>query len=174
MEVFLIRHTRPEIGKGFIYGRTDVELADTFGKEKEELLKVLPHRFDRVYSSPSLRCARLAAVLSPQFITDERLFELHFGSWEGQTWDTIDQTESHFWMADYVNRSTPGGESYKQMQERVNSFLKELKSLNLDRVAVVTHAGVIRILLAADQVLPLTSSFDLKVEYGQVFRLNYS
>jgi alpha-ribazole phosphatase len=172
MEIYLIRHTFPLVAPGFIYGRTEVELCDSFAEETEIIQQKLPTNLDQVYSSPSQRCTQLAAILSTDYQIDHRLSEFHFGDWEGQTWDTIDQRESRVWMEDFVNVCTPNGENMLQMQARVMAFWQEMIQTSAEKLAVVTHGGVIRLLLAADQNLPLRSCFDIKVGYGDVFKLH--
>jgi alpha-ribazole phosphatase len=169
MEIFLIRHTAPAVSKGTIYGRTDVPLASTFQEEKDSLLRKLPTAIPIVYSSPSSRCMRLAGCLSKNYITDERLYEVNFGLWEGRTWDTVDQEALASWMEDYVHVCPPEGESMIQMQARVMGFWNELLQRPQDKTAVVTHGGVIRIILATLQSIPLIDSFNLKIDYGDVF-----
>jgi alpha-ribazole phosphatase len=171
MEVYLIRHTTPAVAKGTIYGRTDVPLADTFYQEKDVMLKRLPAAFDAVYTSPSTRCTLLAAHLAPAFKTDERLYELHFGLWEGKTWDSIDRKVLEPWMQDYVRVCPPQGESMMQMNKRVLDFWQELRQQPHQRIAIVTHGGVIRLILAAVHHFPLTSCFDIAVSYGGIFHL---
>lgn len=171
MEVYLIRHTTPEVAPGFIYGRTDVGLRESFLSEVKPIIGNLPSRLDAVYASPSTRCVQLAKQLTTEFTIDDRLYELDFGDWEGKTWDTIDQLESAAWMEDFVHVTTPNGESMVQMNERVTNFWKELVQKAYSTVAVVTHGGVIRLLLAADQQLPLASAFTINVDYGAVIRL---
>ncbi len=151
-----------------IYGRMDVALSDTFIEEREKILKKLPLEVDAVYSSPSTRCTQLAAHISKSYSTDERLYEVSFGRWEGKTWDTVDQKELDPWMQDYVYSCPPQGESLLQMQERVMDFWNQLLQLLPSNAAVVTHAGVIRIILAAHMNINLRSIFDIKVNFSDV------
>ncbi|MFT2011097.1 histidine phosphatase family protein [Pontibacter sp. 13R65] len=146
----------------------DVPLADTFIEEREKILKKLPSELGVIYSSPSTRCTLLAAHISKSYKTDERLCEVNFGRWEGKTWDTLDREESHAWMQDFVHVCPPEGESMFQMQQRVMLFWRELLRLSTDSAAVVTHGGVIRIILAALQPVPLNSSFEIKVSLSDV------
>lgn len=171
MEVLLIRHTRPDISPGLIYGRLDVPLASSFVEEREAILKLLPERMINVYSSPSQRCTQLAAHLSSFFITDEDLCEMSFGAWEGYTWETINREESEFWLEDFVNRCPPDGESLKDMQTRVTRFWNKLLQSDAEHVVIVTHAGVIRLILAQINRLSLDSFFDINVQYGEVIRV---
>lgn len=174
MEVYLIRHTQPVVEKGLIYGRTDVPLADSFSIEKDNILKQLPEAFDIVYSSPSLRCTRLAQTISAQYLKDESLYELNFGEWEGQSWDTINRQESETWMNDFVNLSPPKGETMKEMESRVMNFWNRLLKQPFQNAAIVTHGGVIRILLAHHRSIELKDSFTIPVAMGEVFKLPVS
>ena len=174
MEIYLIRHTAPLITKGMIYGRTNVPLAESFEDEKQRVLSQLPALLDAVYSSPSIRCTQLAAALSTNYLVDEALYELNFGDWEGETWDTIDRAASETWMNDFVNLAPPNGETMLEMETRVLKFWDNLLQSRLAHVALVTHAGVIRILLAKQQSIALKDSFSIQVGMAKVFRLSVS
>jgi alpha-ribazole phosphatase len=174
MEIYLIRHTRPLIEKGLIYGRREVPLADTFQEEQQEILRQLPADLDAVYSSPSLRCTTLAQSITDFYQTDNALYEMNFGDWEGKTWETINREDSETWMNDFVNLSPPNGESLLAMQERVMPFWSQVTSLSYKQVAVITHGGVIRIILAAHRKLALKDAFTIQVGYAEVFRLTVS
>jgi len=169
LEIYLIRHTTPAIPKGFIYGRTDVPLTDTFSQEIDVIRQKLPPDLGTVYASPSTRCTRLAEQLAINYKTDERLYEVNFGKWEGKTWDTIDLEALSTWMKDYVNISPPEGESMVQMQQRVLGFWQELLLQPSKKIVVITHGGVIRLILAKINNIPLQSAFEIKVGYGDIF-----
>ena len=151
-----------------IYGRTDVGLANTFLEEKDTALSKLPSEIDAVYSSPSTRCTQLASYISKDHLTDARLYEVNFGQWEGKTWDSVDKETLDPWMQDFVNVCPPAGESMIQMQDRVMHFWKELLQCSYAKAALVTHGGVIRIILATIQGIPLKESFDIKVKFSDV------
>jgi alpha-ribazole phosphatase len=174
MEIFLIRHTTPMITEGLIYGRLDVPLTASFLEESVLVVKQLPETFDAVYSSPSSRCTSLATLISPSYQTDEALYEFNFGDWEGSTWDAVAGPLCDEWMSDFVNSATPNGESMLQMQGRVLQFFKSLLSRPVEKVAVVTHGGVIRILLAHYRSILLKDSFAIKIEMGEVVKLQVS
>lgn len=171
MEVCLIRHTTPVFEPGLIYGRKELVLHEDFPTELEAVRLQLEEDFDLIYSSPALRCTELARALSPAFVPDNRLQELDFGEWEGRTWDTIDQQALQAWMDDYVHVCTPGGESMMQMYARVTEFWTELGQSGHRKAAIVTHAGVIRLVLAIVNQIALTDIFDIKIAYGEVVRV---
>jgi alpha-ribazole phosphatase len=65
MALILLRHTTPRVSPGTCYGRTDLDVADSFEAEAETALAALP-RFDRIISSPLVRCHKLAGFISEQ------------------------------------------------------------------------------------------------------------
>src|ERR1700752_143379 len=93
MEVYLIRHTTPQIEKGICYGQSDIPLADTFNTESKELLDYLSISFDAVFSSPLGRCTQLARLINceQEIIYDDRLKDMNFGNWEMTKWNEINQ-----------------------------------------------------------------------------------
>lgn len=172
MEIYLIRHTTPSLSPGLIYGRLDVGLSDTFESEVTVIKEKLPKHFDHVYTSPSTRCVLLAQKINASFSKDDRLTEFNFGDWEGETWDSVNQRDLHTWMDDFVNGVVPGGESMIQMSERVLAFWTELNQQSYQKIAIVTHGGVIRLILAHVRQLALADAFDIKTTYGEVVKLN--
>jgi len=80
-----------------------------------------------------------------QPLFDERLAEMNFGDWEGQAWDDIPRTQLDAWAADVAGYAPPGGESPLSLQRRALDFVADL---NVPEAVIVTHAGVIRTLLA--------------------------
>ncbi|WP_025761446.1 alpha-ribazole phosphatase [Dyadobacter tibetensis] len=169
MEIYLIRHTLPKLTPGLIYGHLDIPLAEGYAEEFDRIKALLPERLQTVYSSPSTRCRQLAEHLDPHYRIDERLRELHFGDWEGQTWDSVDQVKLKIWMDDFVNEPVPGGEHLLDLQKRVLQFWKELQLLETQNsIAIITHAGVIRLLLAMERQVALKDMFSISVGYGEV------
>lgn len=149
MKIYAIRHTSVAVKPGICYGQSNVEPADSFQEEKDQLVNNLSHlKFDKVYSSPLLRCKLLAEALfdKQEIVYDERLKELNFGDWELQAWDDIyAQSEGEVWMNNYQTLPTKNGESYPEMEKRVQYFFEELKQKKGENIAIVTHAGVVRI-----------------------------
>jgi len=174
MEIYLIRHTTPNIEKGICYGQSDIPLADSFNTEAEKLLEHLPKDFDTVYSSSLSRCEKLAASITNSVKIDKRLCELNFGDWEMKKWDLVNQEELTHWMQDFVNVKVPNGENFIELNNRVNQFTDELLKTELSKLAVVTHAGVIRCFVARILEIPLNNAFKIPVDYSSVTKLNIS
>jgi alpha-ribazole phosphatase len=173
MSIYLIRHTTPLIEKGICYGQLNIDVTDSFEAEAIEIQKVLPPGIEQVYSSPLIRCHKLAGFLFPgQPIHQEPdLMELACGEWEGMHWDAIPSEVIDPWMKDFVNVAIPGGESYVQMHSRVTQCFTRIAE-GPRPVAVVTHGGVIRSILSHITNTPLVDSFGaFKISYGCVMQL---
>ena len=175
MVIYLIRHTTPDIEPGVCYGQSDLSLVESFEGEAQKV-KASLHASgvsdDAVFvSSPLQRCHRLASSLTDQKVdTDDRLMEMNFGDWEMQKWDDIDPVALRRWTDDFVEQSCPGGESYRELYARVVGFIDDLQSNNHENVVIVTHGGVIRSVLTYLGESTLETSFEVSVEYGDVFK----
>jgi alpha-ribazole phosphatase len=172
MEIYLIRHTTPNIEKGICYGQTDLDVADTF---EEEVVHVLTNLKDVnnaiLYSSPLIRCKKLALKINNQITEDKRLMEINFGDWELIKWDTINKTDLDIWMKDYVNEKIPNGESCLELYIRNIHFFKEIIQKHYSKVIIVCHAGVIRSILSYVKEISIEESYNIPIEYGQVFKI---
>lgn len=172
MEIYLIRHTTPNIDKGICYGQADLDVATTFEEEATKIVNSID--FDEntiVYSSPLKRCTKLANQLSENILTDKRLMELNFGDWELLKWDDIPEPASSIWMNNFVTECTPNGEAYIDLAKRAFEVFTEITSTSEKKLIITTHAGVIRSILAKLNNIHLKDSFDIKVEYGQIFKI---
>jgi len=178
MDIYLIRHTKTDTLKGLCYGQSDVALADSFLKEAHQLQQKLPClKSDRlVFSSPLTRCVKLAERLCDNVITDARLLELDFGDWEGSRFDEIDVAVLKQWTDDFVHVSPPNGESFIDLCQRTGAFWQDvIHGMNSasDPVLIITHAGVIRALLAYILKLSPANAFQFRVDVGSVHKLQH-
>lgn len=161
MLLHLVRHPKPLIDPGICYGRLDCPAEDAVSAATV-LMGELPAGLP-VWTSPLIRCRELAERLHPQPIIDHRLAEIHFGDWEGRRWDDIPRAELDAWAADVAGYVPPGGESPRELQRRALDFVA---SLDVPEAVIVTHAGVIRTLLAYWQGLPPERWTELNFAYG--------
>ena len=178
MDIYLIRHTQTDTFKGLCYGQSDVALADTFLEEARILQRKLPElkADNQFFSSPLMRCVKLAEMLSDKVTIDDRLSELNFGDWESICFDDIDADHLQQWTDNFVHTSPPNGESFTALCERVGSFWLDLVQgifPATEQVLIITHAGVIRALLTYLLKLPPVNAFQFKVDLGSVHKLQY-
>jgi len=80
--------------------------------------------------------------LNLPIVKDERLIEFGGGALEGKSGLTADQR-----MVYFANRVKYGIELLPDAFNRVKSFFDEIKSKNLENVLVVSHAGIIKMML---------------------------
>ncbi|TGL62802.1 alpha-ribazole phosphatase family protein [Leptospira sarikeiensis] len=191
MEIFLVRHTTPEVEPGTCYGKTDLGLPSSFEKEAENVRKLLPTNVHSIRTSPLFRCYSLAEFLSkqmesdtfsPAWKVDQNIQELNFGDWEGRLWEDLPRTETDLWMEDYVHRKPPGGETYLELKNRIvksweetlqearswEKIKKEEGEASEYKTIWVSHGGPIRCLASLVLGFPLENSFRLVLEYGSV------
>ncbi len=173
MEIYLIRHTTPNVAKGICYGQTDLDITDSFEEEVASIRPYLPENIATVYSSPLQRCRKLAEALFPQknIELQKDLMELNCGTWEMQVWNEIPKEEMQPWLDDFINIIVPKGESYLQMHERVINRFQQI-ALESKPAVIVAHGGVLRSILAHITNTPLKESFDVfSCHYGCVVKL---
>lgn len=164
MRLWLIRHPQPAVAAGICYGATDLALADDPASHAAALRPLLPAAA-AVYSSPLTRCRRLAELLHPAPLFDDRLREIDFGAWEMRPWDALDRALLDAWAADPFHFVPPGGEAVAALRARVADFLADLPDGGADAI-LVAHAGVIKVcaaLLAGE-----TDWFGLRLDYGSL------
>ncbi len=173
MDIYLIRHTQTATDPGLCYGQSDIALASSFADEMAAVHDKLPE-FDegcQVFSSPLIRCLQLAQTFSDSVTTDDRLQELNFGDWEGQRFDAIEPEVLQHWTDNFVTSAPPNGENFEDLYQRAGEFWQDLLDSKAKQVLVITHAGVIRALLARALNLPLANSFQLRIDSGSAHKL---
>ncbi|MCY1351988.1 phosphoglycerate mutase GpmB [compost metagenome] len=136
--------------------------------------------WDVIVSSPLRRCAAFAEELAQahglavQLETDLR--ELHFGSWEGcsSAQLMLDQADGlrQFWSDPYAF-TPPGGEPVEAFAARVFAAMARLDAQHAGRrVLVVSHGGVINLLLARARGLPREQLMSVAVGHGELHPLS--
>ena len=161
MILHLIRHPKPLIKPGICYGQLDIS-AENPASLAFELRQKIPLDVP-VWSSPLKRCRALAEALHPAPQFDDRLMEMNFGEWEGRPWDEVPRAELDAWANDIAHYMPPGGESAFQVQQRLSDFFAKNNSAEM---ALVTHAGVIKILLSSHKKQRLSSVLGQSIPYG--------
>ena len=169
MEIYLVRHTGVAVPKSVCYGQSDVPLAQTFEVEAEQVIsKVILSDQPVVYSSPATRCVHLARHFSADYLIDNRLQELNFGTWENTPWEAIPAGELDVWMNDFVGISPPEGENFLSLHQRTGTFWQQITQSVHSQLVIITHAGVIRSLLCRCLGIPLVNAFRIQIDYGSV------
>ena len=132
-------------------------------------------------TSPALRARETAEAIAAPHGLDvevvESLRELDFGELEGRAYDEIAATDPELyerWMTAPTSVQFPGGESFADLQERVDAGIDELVQGHRDELVVVaTHGGVVRAVLRSVLELPAERIFRIAVEPASVTTLDW-
>lgn len=160
--------------EGRIQGRQDVPLSD-LGR-RQALAWRLPAgaRSYRWYASPLSRAAETARQMGLHALPEPRLAEMAWGDWEGCR--LADLRASGALTEDQealgLDFRPPGGESPRDVQIRVLTWLKDL-SARSGSFGAVTHNGVIRAVYALAVGWDMKAKPPVKLNDGcaQIFRL---
>jgi len=173
----LLRHGETELGGG-LRGSLDDALTPR-GWEQMRAGVARQGPWDRVISSPLQRCARFAEELGARLGVpvelESDLRELHFGAWEGQSAAALMETDAEdlgrFWSDPY-GFTPPDGEPVEQFAERVLTAVSRLRQRYAgQRVLLVSHGGVMKVLLARARGLPREQLLQIEVAHGALFAL---
>lgn len=174
--IYLIRHTEIYNPNKVCFGQSDMPLEENFTVQfdwiKEHLLSPEKLIF---YSSPMRRCSKLCSYLSDNNLTiDNRLTDLNYGSWEMKEWADIPTEEFNAWNTDFVNYQIKNGETFLELYDRSVDFYETItSSADSEDIVVITHANVIRSVLAYILEFPLEKVYNLKVDYASITKLSY-
>lgn len=175
--ILLIRHTTPNIAKDVCYGSSDIGLTHSYQQEKLNITnKCHDFKPDVVYTSPLKRCYQLAVDLfiNQHICIDDRLKEMHFGDWELMRWTDIPADEMDRWSNNFYEVPTPNGESFKELHHRVLEMWHDMiEHEQSNNIAIVTHSGVMRILLMHLMHIPHNKVFHLTLNYGAVIEVKW-
>jgi alpha-ribazole phosphatase len=173
---WLIRHGEPESKiHGRCYGALDVALSEQGRLQMMQVARRLTTEpIASIYSSPQRRALESANLIaqpharSCEIVADLR--EINFGDLEGLTYDEIATRYPDLyrqWMEAPTEVQFPNGESFTEMRIRVCSAFADIRQRNDGRTfAIVTHGGVIRILIAQALEMPEQSVFRLAQDYA--------
>ena len=144
-------------------------LADLFvrdGRDKSSLVFVASP-LGRARSTMEL--VRGAMKLPPaDYALDDRLREIGYGQWEGSTLAEMQVRDPVLFTKRQTDKwtvSPPGGESYVQVQARMQDWYNSVRT---DTVAVA-HGGTARALMVALGLETPLSAADLTIEQGAVY-----
>lgn len=173
----LLRHGKPEGGEIF-RGSTDVAL-EALGWQQMRQAVTREQPWQRIVSSPLIRCAAFAEELAQQYqlpvSTHEGLREISFGDWDGQTFADIRAQSGDlldlYWR-DPFKHAPPNAESMTAFCARVKAALWQLvEQYQGEHLLLITHGGVIRALLAEILQSEAVSLLRYEVPYASFSRI---
>jgi broad specificity phosphatase PhoE len=179
----LVRHAEVEARYQRIFGgRIDMDLSPRGHEQARALAEHLRHHpLDALYASPMKRVQQTLAPLRDhqpaEPIILPELREVDFGAWTGHSWqEVLEQfhVRAFDWLEKLEAGEIPEAEPVRQFRERVQTGLSRVLCENAGRrVVVVSHGGVIRMMLALLLDLPLRKMAGFDIAYASVTRVDH-
>ncbi|MDO3384570.1 histidine phosphatase family protein [Gilvimarinus sp. SDUM040013] len=174
MQIDLLRHGACE-GGAIFRGSTDVPLTAEGWQHMAGGLKKLQGPWQSIVCSPLIRCRAFAEGLATNsnvsLRVDAGIREMSFGDWEGLQVESVWQEHEALCLAwsrapDQV--TPPAGEAYTHFKGRVlNSVLTLVQEYRAsEKVLLITHGGVIKLLLNIARGESPAGMMQLNVGYG--------
>ena len=178
----LLRHGELEGGDIF-RGSTDDALTDNGWQQMVSALGD-KNEWDIIITSSLSSCREFAEVIAQEEEIDlevnKQLTEIDFGDWEDQTLDDIMKADSVLlksWWQSPTQVTPPNGEDFHDFRSRVLKAFKEmLREYKGKNILIITHSGVIRIILMSILGMQDESLFRLNVDYASFskVRIDYN
>lgn len=157
--LLLIRHGESEANHlGLFAGHSNPDLSERGLEQAKFTARFVADNFsvDKLYSSDLKRAYNtgkcIAELLGLEITADSNLREIMAGEWESKKFDvlnTVYQEEYRVWKTDIGNAKCTGGESVKELSERVFCAIKKIAEENPGKtVAITTHATPVRATLS--------------------------
>lgn len=183
----LIRHGEPS-GGDILRGRVNPALTDTGWQQMRRATGLDVDRINadspawtHIISSPLSRCADFARVAAEQLGLQSNLTiepnwqEIDYGDWDGmpiQQWREEAGPQFAAFRKDLSALAPPGGETYLDFRDRVLAAFNSLIDYPDDsHLLLVTHGGVLRVILPTVLGMPLNASFPLHIPFASFSRL---
>lgn len=164
MNIYMVRHGQDdETVRG---GWCNHGLIEEGIKQSEELGKKLANiSFDKIYSSDLTRAVETTKIVLKELTTKldvrytDELREINNGLLSGMKHEVAEEKyPGLYYRALKFDEKYPLGESPKEFYKRIEAFWRtELVSLDAENVLIVTHGGVINIMLHIFDELPYSN-----------------
>lgn len=183
--LYFVRHGETDFNVAQrLQGRYETHLNDRGRRQAQECSGVLRDLFARdgrepagyaYVSSPLARARETMELLRKTlgldpttYAVDLRLAEIAYGAWEGFTLQEIEARDPGVLARrehDKWGFVAPGGESYRQMAQRVAAWYA---TVTCDSV-IAAHGGVARALMANFHILPAEAATHADIAHGAVY-----
>lgn len=169
----LLRHGEVQGGVRF-RGNCDDPLSEQGWSQMSQALTDAP-TWTSIISSPLRRCAafatRCAETHDVPLVFMDALKERDFGSWEGRATDEIAPEDLACFWNDPVGFTPPGAEPFAEFRARVLDGWRQILTRTDPHTLVVTHGGVIRMIIAEILMMPGQATLLIEVPYASRTRL---
>lgn len=183
MKIIIMRHPETKANdQGIIYGRLDYAYTKKGYEQGSKLIEYVKYKeIQRIYSSPLKRANGIATEISKnrniEVIVKDQLAEMDYGIFEGlKEEEIINKYEDEYnqFMKNYNTYTIPNGECYKGFCQRVKAFIVDELKAQEGTIVIVTHGGVIRLLMSYLLDIDLNLIWHFEVLPGGVVEIDYS
>lgn len=177
----LIRHGEPTGGNRYRGHAIDDPLSENGWSQMWNAVGSF-NEWDRIVTSPLQRCKSFADALGDRYgievMVESRFKEVGFGAWEGLDHDAIKidrAAEYSAFISDPVNQRPKDSEPLDDFIQRVSlAFSEIVERYRNERILIVTHAGVIRTIIAINLNIPPKNLYLIKVNNGGITQIRYT
>jgi alpha-ribazole phosphatase len=179
--VDLLRHGEPE-GGDILRGRIDPVLTEMGWQQMrrataiiaDDTVSALTPPWTHIVSSPLQRCRDFAEHVAQHtaldLCVDPRWQEIDYGDWDGMPlseWRQLAAPQFKEFRKDPSKLAPPNGEDFLSFRDRVLGAWQSLSEIaDGSHVLLVTHGGVMRVLLPTVLGMPLNRSFPLHIPFA--------
>jgi alpha-ribazole phosphatase/probable phosphoglycerate mutase len=175
--VDLLRHGEPVGGRRY-RGQIDDPLSEKGWAQMWAAVGSSPP-WTRVVTSPLQRCSAFAHALAERhglpIVEEPRFKEVRFGVWEGRTHEELDRNEAGVlarFHHDPLSNRPEGAEPLEDFFERVTTAWDAWTGSHIqEHTLLVTHAGVIRAVMAYVLGIPLSHMYRVAVTNAGLTRI---
>ena len=180
---YFIRHGQTIWNKSGRYqGTTDVPLSELGYEQSKKTAERLKNiHLDGIISSTLDRAFQTAKSINQyhhlQIEKSELLQELHFGDWEGLTYEEIEKKwpgmiDEMYHHPDKLK--LPNGESFLDMQKRAMKIMEDIIARGDDKTyVIVSHGAAIRTIICGFLGIPLEKSWNFSFSNAGITCMNH-
>lgn len=178
--IYIIRHgTTPANRENRFAGRTDEALHSEGVQQIGEISSRLQeYNIKKIYSGPLARTQQSAEIVARRcnvpFAVNEALTDIYLPHWDGLTKDEIRREFGHeypTWLSCPGDFFVPGCETLADVQKRAVAAAKQIRQEKTGNLLLVSHLIVARCLILYDRGMSLQHFRAVKVDNGEVVRL---
>lgn len=164
MNIYLVRHGETTLnGQKRYIGHMDDPISVIGTRQAKAVAGALSSKqIDIIYSSPLIRARETAEEISRTLgnvpiVLLEGLKEVHFGDWEGLSYQEIyaNNPDVNNWLLDPARTQIPGGENWFDFEARVVKAFDKVTEAGKN-ACIVSHGGPLRLIIGK-VILPKAS-----------------
>ena len=165
--LIFVRHGESEANRRDIFaGHLDIDLEENGLKQAEKTALYIKENYciSKVYASDLKRAFRtgkcIADLCGVEIVKNENLREISAGEWEGVSFSKLHEEynrEFGIWCDDIGNSACNGGESVKELAERILVQVEKIARENDGKeVVIATHATPVRVMQCIASGMPIS------------------